>query len=946
MPKGHLMMVLHGHLPYVHHPESEDHLEERWFFEALTECYIPLLKAMESWIRDGIDFRLCFSLSPTLISMLWQGELREKYCRYLEKLMELSEKEVRRTRGQSAYHALAWWYRETFEETYRYYKEEKNTDLLSAFGKLKETGKLELFTCCATHGYLPLVKTEEAVRAQVQVGVELFSQHFGDPPKGLWLPECGYWAGVEKHLADFGIRYFFLDNHGVQYAAPQPRYGIYAPVTPGRGVSAFGRDPDSSRQVWSMREGYPGDYRYREYYRDVGFDLDMDYLKPYLPGGIRRNLGIKYYRITGKGQHKEPYNPEAAREAAARHAENFLFHRIKQVEHLSGEMDRTPVVVAPYDAELFGHWWYEGPLWLDSLVRKIHYDQDTVQLVAPLTCMEEGPPPQEVTLHLSSWGHEGYSSVWLNGKNDWVYPHLHRAEKKMIELADEHPHSFSPYSDALNQAARELLLAQASDWTFIITMGTAVEYAETRIKEHLKKFNRLYDMIQEKKVDARWLEQVTREDPLFPQIDYRIFSRREHLEKQAVLEIMKRPSRPRILMLSWEFPPLTVGGLARHMDDLSLAMAAQGMNVHIVTRGEEPGPVYENREGVHVHRLGTYQFEGHNFKDWIFQLNLIFFQHVRKLYRDLGGFDLIHAHDWLAAYAAISLNKHYGMPLLATIHATEHGRNRGIHNQEQRYVHEVEWWLTFEAWKVICCSQYMQRELEDIFFLPRDKIRVIPNGVDPANLRPDPFPEQWRLNFTRPQEKMVLFMGRLVIEKGVDNLLEAISEIIAEYPPVKFVIAGKGPHEGELMKKVKKLGLEDRVIFPGFVKDRERNRLYACADVAVFPSTYEPFGIVAIEAMAAGVPLVVGDTGGFAEIVEHGVDGLKFPPGDTSRLARCIIELLKDGELCRRLCGRGRMKVDTHYNWGSIARQTAGVYREILRESAAAAGDSLEKLPG
>ncbi|UNC93425.1 1,4-alpha-glucan branching protein domain-containing protein [Candidatus Contubernalis alkaliaceticus] len=934
MPKGNLMLVLHGHLPYVHHPEARDHLEERWFFEAMTECYLPLLKVMEGWVRDGVDFRLCFSLSPTLISMLWQENLREKYCRYLEKLIELADKEVVRTKGQPSFNSLASMYSESYGEIYRYYKEEKQTDLITAFRKLKEDGSLVLFTCCATHAYLPLVKTRESVRAQVAVGVELFAQHFGEKPEGLWLPECGYRAGVEKYLAEFGIKYFFLDSHGILYASPQPKYGVYAPVSVGQGVFAFGRDPESSRQVWSMREGYPGDYRYREYYRDIGFDLDLDYLNAYLPANIRRNLGIKYYRITGKEGYKEPYNPQMAREAAVEHAENFLLNRQQQIQKLSLEMDRAPVVVAPYDAELLGHWWYEGPQWLDCLVRKIHYDQDQVQLTDPLTCLKEEPPePFDVALQLSSWGHEGYSSVWLNGKNDWVYRHLHKAEERMIRLAEHNTNAFSPYSDALNQAARELLLAQASDWTFIISMDTAVQYAKTRISEHLEKFNRLYDMIEEKRIDTQWLKEVHGEDPLFPQIDYQMFFSREQGEKQESLNLMKKSSRPRILMLSWEFPPYTVGGLARHVDDLSHAMAEQGMNVHIVTFGEGFRKKYENREGVHVHRLDTFQFQGNsNFNDWIFQLNLIIFEYARRLYEDLGGFDLVHAHDWLVAYAATSVKKHFQIPLLATIHATEFGRNRGIHTLEQRYVHEVEWWLSHEARRVICCSDYMQQELENIFYLPRDKIRVIPNGVDPANLKPEPFPVEWRLNYAGPQEKMVLFMGRLVIEKGVDNLVEAIPEIVREYPAVKFVIAGRGPYGEELQKKVKKLGVEDRVVFPGFVKDRQRNRLYACADVAVFPSRYEPFGIVAIEALAARVPVVVGDTGGLAEIVADGVEGLTFPPGDSSSLAFCILKLLTQVDLCRRLCDQGWQKVISLYNWGIIAGQTHEVYQEILRE--------------
>jgi len=959
LAKGYLCLALHGHLPYVRHPEAEDHLEERWFYEALTECYIPILKVMEGWVQEDINFRLSLSLSPTLISMFQDPLLQERYQIYLEKMLELSGREMERTKNQPALHGLAVMYRENFKKIYRYINEKKGS-LLPAFRSIRETGKLELFTCCGTHPFLPLLKREESVRAHIKTAVEMFSDAFGDPPRGIWLPECGYRQGVEKHLAEFGLKYFFLDAHGILHATPRPKNDVYAPVYaggPGSGITpaglsgpsgpaspygpsgraaAFGRDPQSTRQVWSMKEGYPGDYSYREYYRDIGFDLREEYLAPYLPAGIRRNTGIKYYRITGPGDSKELYDPQRAREKAEQHAADYMFKREEQVEYLAGEMDRPPVVTAPYDAELFGHWWYEGPRWLDYLVRKLNENPETIEMTDPATYLESYPPDQEVSLHLSSWGQEGYNQVWLNKKNDWVYRHLHQAEERMMEAAEENPQAFGSCQKALKQMARELMLAQASDWTFIITTGTAVEYAESRLKEHLEKFNRLYRMVKENDIDSPWLHQVSREDCLFPGIDYTLYCRRDLSVRKERIEVMKKPGAPRILMLSWEYPPHTVGGLARHVYDLSCALAAQGMNVHVITNHPEgTGQEYQYWNGVHVHRVATYQSESEprDFSDWAFQLNLVLYEYACRLNKELGGFDLVHAHDWLVAYAASSLKNRCRLPLLTTIHATEHGRNRGIHTPAQRYIHQVEWWLTHESQKVICCSNYMEGEIKTIFNLPRDKIRTIPNGVNPDNLKPEPFSEDWRLKFARPQEKMVLYVGRLVKEKGVDTLVEAIPHIVREYPGVKFVIAGRGPHQGEIMKKARELGIEEYMVFSGFVQDEDRNRLYACSDVAVFPSCYEPFGIVAIEAMAAGTPLVVGDTGGFREIVEHQVDGLKFNPGDVKDLAQCIIRLLKEERLAENLRLSGWQKVVSRYSWDNIARQTGSVYSEIIKKA-------------
>src|SRR3989338_8418812 len=324
MEKGLLALVLHAHLPFVRHPEHEYFLEESWLYEAITETYIPLIHVFEGLERDRVPFRITMTLTPTLISMLQDGLLQDRYVRHLDKLIELANKEVERTRFQLAFHDTALFYYWQFAEAKKTF-DRYQRNLVHAFKGFQERGSLEIITCGATHGFLPLQRTRSTVRAQVLTAAKQYEQVFGRKPLGIWLPECGYFPGVDNILKEAGIRYFFTDTHGILHASPRPKYGVFAPLYCPSGVAAFGRDVESSKQVWSAVEGYPGDYEYREFYRDIGFDLDFHYIKPYIhPDGIRINTGMKYWRITGDSEYKEAYQPEWAREKAAIHAGNFL----------------------------------------------------------------------------------------------------------------------------------------------------------------------------------------------------------------------------------------------------------------------------------------------------------------------------------------------------------------------------------------------------------------------------------------------------------------------------------------------------------------------------------------------------------------------------------------------------------------------------------------------
>lgn len=532
MTQGYLCLVLHAHLPYVRHPEHEHFLEEKWFYEAVAETYLPLLWIFEKLLEDNVDFRITLNLSPTLISMLTDDLLRYRCVRHLEKLMELAEREVVRTRNQPEFHETALMYRDLFSRAYHLLVEKYRWNLVQAFKQLQDSGKIEIITTGATHGYFPLLGLQrEIIHAQVAVAVALYEQHFGRRPQGFWLPECGYRPGDERILKKFDIKYFFVESHGLLHASPRPKYGYFAPVYTPSGVAAFGRDVESSKQVWSAREGYPGDFDYRDFYRDIGYDLDLDYIGPYLPEGrIRTHTGIKYYRITGLSDYKEPYVRRNALEKAALHAGNFMFNREKQVEWLAQILDRKPVVVAPYDAELFGHWWFEGPQWLDYLIRKIHHDQNTIKMITPSEYLKIYPCNQVSTPSESSWGWKGYHEVWLNGANDWIWRHLHKAGERMVELANRYENAERSLKRALNQAARELLLAQSSDWPFIMKTGTMVEYARQRLIKHIACFTELYESIKRNTINEGRLAEMEQKDNLFPQIDYRVYQSR-HVER-------------------------------------------------------------------------------------------------------------------------------------------------------------------------------------------------------------------------------------------------------------------------------------------------------------------------------------------------------------------------------------------------------------------------------
>jgi glycosyltransferase involved in cell wall biosynthesis len=388
-----------------------------------------------------------------------------------------------------------------------------------------------------------------------------------------------------------------------------------------------------------------------------------------------------------------------------------------------------------------------------------------------------------------------------------------------------------------------------------------------------------------------------------------------------------------VMMLTWEFPPRIIGGISPHVHYLSKSLTRKGVKVYVVTCDFPGAPAHEVVDGVEVFRIDSYKNPSPDFATWVYLMNLNMQKEAAALVNKLNyEIDVFHAHDWLVATAGIGLKHVFRKPFFATMHSTEIGRRNGIHFDYEKMIHETEAWLTYEAWKVICCSEYMVSHVRWAFGLPQDKSMMIPNGVDTeVYTRIENDLTSFRSRFALPEEKIVLFVGRLVYEKGVHVLVNAVPKVL-EKTNAKFVIVGSGYMKEQLSRLVKSMGLAHKVLFTGFVDDDTLRKLQKCADVSVVPSLFEPFGIVALEAMAAKSPVVVSDTGGLSEIVDHDTDGVKVYTGDPDSLAWGITRVLTEEVYAHRIRTNAYKKIQEKYDWDRIAQQTKRIYETILSE--------------
>ncbi len=506
--------VLHAHLPFVRHPESARYLEEEWFFEALAESYWPLVDALERLRRDGVPYALTLSISPTLGAMLADTLLAARYRTYLEERLRALVGERRRLPHAAA--AVVDLYVARYEWLLGRCVDGGAGAVLRAFARLAEAGGLEIITTAATHAYLPVLGAFGIdVRPQIALGRRWHAAQFGSRAAGMWLPECGYFPALAGELVAQGVGYVVVERHGLLHGRPRPQSGVHRPVRTPEGLAVLARDYESAQQVWSSIDGYPGDACYRDFYRDAGFDSDAPHLLPLRHSVEPSFTGLKYHAVGDAREDKPLYDPERARARVRAHAHDFVARRRAQVQWLGGVMDEAPVLVTPYDAELFGHWWFEGPWWIEEVFRELARSGDELRALTVSAAVAQCPAMQQLEVAESSWGEGGYHRVWLNPATDWIYPRLARAASAMANAARAPIAASGLVERALVQAGRELLLAQSSDWPFMLTRNSASDYARRRVVEHLDNTERLLGEVARGSVDASALRLLEERHNLF-----------------------------------------------------------------------------------------------------------------------------------------------------------------------------------------------------------------------------------------------------------------------------------------------------------------------------------------------------------------------------------------------------------------------------------------------
>ncbi len=530
------VLTLHSHLPWVLHHGRWPHGSD-WICEAALDSYLPLIAMLDELEQEDVPPPLTIGITPILVAQFAHPSFRDELDIYFaHRLATLDEApESLRATGDGHLLPLVDFWRahvRTLQVTWL----RIGKDLIAAFRRHADAGRIELISSAATHGFLPLLARDESIRFQLLVGRAEHARHFGDLPRGCWVPECAYrprgiWqplpgaahgrirSGIEDHLRHAGFQWFFVDAQIVDAGATfdpysgktQRRLAKQRKRSPyrgyrvgnesrGRPIYALVRDPKATEQVWSRHGGYPGDGRYLEFHK------------------IRHPGGLKYWSVTDPAADladKQPYVPAAAREAAMSHAAHF--------QTLLDETHGDPgdhAIIAPFDTELFGHWWYEGPEFLDFIARTVANDHKTIEMTTPGEYLHRHPTNQIATPGASSWGEEGYWRVWLNESNEWIYPHLQIAQERMSGLVKKFPKADGLKARALKQAARELLLAQASDWPFILRAGTSPDYARRRVKDHLLRFIALHEQLTTTSVDEKWLAEIESRDNLFPDVDW------------------------------------------------------------------------------------------------------------------------------------------------------------------------------------------------------------------------------------------------------------------------------------------------------------------------------------------------------------------------------------------------------------------------------------------
>jgi 1,4-alpha-glucan branching enzyme len=529
MEKSCFSLVLNAHLPFVRRPEFPDYLEERWLFEAISECYLPMLRAFRRLESDGVPFRLTLSISPTLQAMLTDPLLQERYITYAERQLAFAMREIGRNGAESSEGKLAAMYAVMYETDKSDFQELYQRNILRGFDYFHKKGMLELITTSGTHAFMPLYgEHPESEAAQIETAIISHRKNFGKNPQGFWLPHLGYYPGLERILKSYNLSYAILDPRALIYGDPIPFAACFAPVRMRNGYVAFARDSASAKALYDGKEGYPAAPAYRDFYRDVGYDLPADYVIDFMPDEKTRvPTGFKYRAIGMDGNEKGIYDREKARAQAREHASNFVYNRKLCLKRAQEQMDMPAIVLAAFDAELLGHWWFEGVDWLEAVLRELAASSAEIRSVTPSEYLEINKSPQESQPEFSSWAENGYCEPWLEKPNAWLCRHIYKSAGRMVELADRFPNENGLKERALNQAAREILLMQNSDWPYLMRTPGSEPFAKAQMEDAIGNFAKIYDMLSRNAINTEWLTRLEKRNNLFPFINYRMFRRKK-----------------------------------------------------------------------------------------------------------------------------------------------------------------------------------------------------------------------------------------------------------------------------------------------------------------------------------------------------------------------------------------------------------------------------------
>ena len=522
-------IVLEAHLPFVKEFREEEDFsqsgEEGRFFESVSETFLPLLGVLDRLENDHIPFRLGLAISPILCHLLSDEHLLKKYLHYADKQIEFGKQEMERTAGQGELNRLAEIYYNQMLDKRIAFTERYGKNILKAIDFYRRKGKVEILASCATHAFLPFIShNSESLQAQMEVPASGYRRHFGGSLQGFWLPALGWTSAMEPFLRAYNFSYTIVDSHGLLFGKPLPKKGSFYPVKTPNGTFILARDFYAVREI----EQITGDELYLDNDRDVGYELPPEIVSPFLSAeGERHKTGYKYWPNSAYGQNTI-YNPQAASDRVIEHARLFLENTIARLEEASKYMEEAPLSLYAHNADNFGRFWHEGPQFIESLFRMAAGYRD-FQFLCPSEYIfkQNLSSFQVVAPDFSSWGFNGYAETWLDASNDWIYRHLARSMERMTELAERFPDDTGLKERALNQAAREILLAQSGDWPALLYGQDSTEYARSQAENALRNFTTIYEALGSNYISTEWLTTLERRHNIFPNINYRVFRRKK-----------------------------------------------------------------------------------------------------------------------------------------------------------------------------------------------------------------------------------------------------------------------------------------------------------------------------------------------------------------------------------------------------------------------------------